>query len=92
MISADTSRFSQFISNGDYEDGSAEAIIQNSISIRELSINGGSILNALPPSSPSSSMQIQDYAVSLIPIGTGPRRYYELILKDWFNAQSDVPS
>lgn len=89
MISADTSRFSQFISNGDYEDGSAEAIIQNSISIRELSINGGSILNALPP---SSSMQIQDYAVSLIPIGTGSRRYYELVLEGWSNAQSELSS
>ena len=80
MVSADTSRFSHFISNGDFEDGSAEAIIQHSISIRDLSINGGSLLNALPSSPSSSSMQIQDYAISLIPEGTTTHRHYALIL------------
>ncbi|KAK8832304.1 hypothetical protein WA577_003178 [Blastocystis sp. JDR] len=77
MVTADASRFSQFVSSGDFEDGSAETLLSKAIFISGLSVNQGSLHSAIPSPQPSASMAIQDYAISLIPKGLGANRHYE---------------
>ena len=77
MVTADASRFSQFVSSGDFEDGSAETLLSKAIFISGLSVNQGSLHSAIPSPQPSASMAIQDYAISLSPKGLGANRHYE---------------